>query len=235
MVGDNGRLPSEAELSHRLQVSRATIREALAKLELGGVVIRRHGIGTYVIHSIAERPGTVWGWLDEAATFEDLIRSSGHRTKCVLFDTSVKLAGSLARPLRIDPQAKVLSIEKVFLSDSAPIIHSSNTVPYELIRDDRRASIGPGYQCSEPIYQFLELECGLKVHHQTSEVRAVPADEKLAQRLNCELGHPLLRVEEVGYSLEQQLLFYGFNHFRGDMVSFRQMRRPALNIGAADQ
>ena len=48
LADGDGLLPSEAELSRRFEVSRATIREALAKLEHAGIIIRRHGVGTFV-------------------------------------------------------------------------------------------------------------------------------------------------------------------------------------------
>ncbi len=42
------RLPSERELAERLQVSRASLREALSALEISGLIETRHGGGTYV-------------------------------------------------------------------------------------------------------------------------------------------------------------------------------------------
>ena len=40
--------PSEFELSKSLGVSRATLREALRLLEEENVIVRRHGVGTFV-------------------------------------------------------------------------------------------------------------------------------------------------------------------------------------------
>ena len=48
LAAADGWLPSETELGQRYNVSRATIREALSKLEHAGVIIRKHGIGTLV-------------------------------------------------------------------------------------------------------------------------------------------------------------------------------------------
>lgn len=42
------RLPPERELSEQLEVSRASLREALRALEIAGIVEARHGGGTYV-------------------------------------------------------------------------------------------------------------------------------------------------------------------------------------------
>jgi DNA-binding FadR family transcriptional regulator len=43
------RLPSERDLARTLEVSRASVREALASLALSGVVETRHGAGTFVL------------------------------------------------------------------------------------------------------------------------------------------------------------------------------------------
>src|SRR6476620_9200253 len=41
-------LPTEAELCEMLGVSRTVVREALRGLEDDGLVVRRHGVGTFV-------------------------------------------------------------------------------------------------------------------------------------------------------------------------------------------
>jgi DNA-binding FadR family transcriptional regulator len=54
-IAGGERLPSERDLATRLSVSRASLREALIALELGGVVEVRGGSGVYVTES-AELP-----------------------------------------------------------------------------------------------------------------------------------------------------------------------------------
>jgi GntR family transcriptional regulator len=118
----------------------------------------------------------------------------------------------------------------VFFSELLPVIHCINTVPISLILPEFVHRACELYRTVESTYQFVDKYCQMRVHHQRSEIRAVPADEAMASQLKVESGAPLLRVEEVAYSPEVQPVFYGLNHFRGDMVSFEQLRRPALNI-----
>jgi DNA-binding LacI/PurR family transcriptional regulator len=52
----NGRLPSEAQLVKRFEVSRPTVARALRDLEADGLIERRAGSGTYVRLGAPERP-----------------------------------------------------------------------------------------------------------------------------------------------------------------------------------
>lgn len=47
---EGGRLPPEKELSTRFEVSRPIVREALSRLRSDGIVVSRHGSGSYVQH-----------------------------------------------------------------------------------------------------------------------------------------------------------------------------------------
>lgn len=52
------RLPTEAEIVQAYGVSRSVVREAVSKLQAGGVVETRHGVGTFVL---APRPAQTFG------------------------------------------------------------------------------------------------------------------------------------------------------------------------------
>jgi len=53
---EGDRLPVEAELMERFQVSRSTVREAVRTLSSRNIVLVRRGRGTYVSHSVVEDP-----------------------------------------------------------------------------------------------------------------------------------------------------------------------------------
>ncbi len=72
-IEPGARLPAERELASRLGVGRSAVREALAALELLGIVNVRPGSGTYLKGSVSELlPQTLsWGlWLGQPKTVE---------------------------------------------------------------------------------------------------------------------------------------------------------------------
>jgi GntR family transcriptional regulator len=227
---EDGLLPSEDELARQFNVSRATVRGALDKLESAGIIFRRQGVGTFLDRSMTSPSVAVRGWLDEARAFMDLIRDSNRDAARKIVDTRVGPAGSVAGCLGMVPTDPVVVIEKLFFSESVPIIHCVNIVPLALIEPESVAHARELYEAAESTYQFLDRWCHVRVNHQRSEIRAVPAEEAMARHLDCRPGVPLLLVEEVGYTTEARPVFYGLNHFRGDMVGFQQVRHPALNI-----
>ena len=235
IVGDSGRLPSEAELCQRYSVSRATLREALSKLELAGMIIRRQGVGTFVNHALQHQAGLVRGWLDEAPAFVDLIAASGHTADCRLLAATAMLVPSetVAERLGISSHAQIISISKLFFADEIPVIYSHTLLPGEFLETDDQNLCLTEEAFRDSIYKVLAERCGHRVHHQTSEIRAVLADTSLAELLDCRAGEPLLQVEEIGYSQAQTALFYALHHFRGDQVSFRQIRIPSFTIDPA--
>ncbi|NJL96187.1 MAG: GntR family transcriptional regulator [Anaerolineae bacterium] len=50
------KLQSEIDLAHELQVNRGTIRNAINALLEAGLLIRKHGKGTFVTGQVLEQP-----------------------------------------------------------------------------------------------------------------------------------------------------------------------------------
>jgi DNA-binding GntR family transcriptional regulator len=230
IASDAGLLPSEAKLSQRFEVSRATVREALSRLDLAGVVVRRQGVGTYV-NSRRNGSASVRGWFDDATALMDFVRGSDSGARARVIECRIRPASEVARCLDIPRSEPVVAIEKLFFTGTDPVIHCVNIVPLSLVELDAGKDACGQFAAVESTYQFLDQCCHRRVHHQQSEIRAVQADESMARLLRCEAGAALLRVEEVGYGSDLQPVFYGLNHFRGDLVTFRQVRHPALSIG----
>jgi DNA-binding FadR family transcriptional regulator len=65
------KLPTEAAIMEEFGVSRTVVREALSKLQAGGLVETRHGIGTFVI-GLGDTTGFRIG-ADQLATLADVI------------------------------------------------------------------------------------------------------------------------------------------------------------------
>src|ERR1700710_1442683 len=72
------RLENEIELAAQLNLSRPTMRKALAELVRAGLLVRKRGVGTQVVSSRVRRP------LELSSLFDDLTSSGSTPTTRVL-------------------------------------------------------------------------------------------------------------------------------------------------------
>jgi DNA-binding FadR family transcriptional regulator len=93
------RLPSERDLARRLNVSRLAVREAIGSLQNAGMVVTRHGSGTYVTDRVAD-PGIASAALPRVADQSPM----GTLEVRLLIEPAV--ARMAARHGRRDPQAE---------------------------------------------------------------------------------------------------------------------------------
>ena len=100
------KLPTEAEIMAAFGVSRTVVREALSKLQAGGQVRTRHGIGTFVVGAGDATPFRISP--DQLATLQDVIAMLELRIGVPAMHKWVdRVDGERARPVVITPVASV--------------------------------------------------------------------------------------------------------------------------------
>lgn len=188
--GEQGeyRLPSEAELSGALGVSRATIRSALQSLQKEGRIRRLHGQGTFINrHAMG-----IGANLGEAAPFVDLLAQAGYQPAVrTLAQRVVALDAQLAAALEVAEGTAALRVERVFDADGEPVVHSVDHVPAHLL-GERPEDVDP----RRSTFELVEA-AGLSVCYSVAEVRPVLAPRAVATALNVKRSQPLLRLRHT--------------------------------------
>jgi GntR family transcriptional regulator len=214
---EGDRIPSETDLATELGVSRTTIRDALSRLEIEGVIYRKQGSGTFV-----NRPGLrIKSRLEEIWSYEAVLEAHGYSPsnrilglKIVPADPDV--AADLARPAG-EP---MLMVEKLFLEDQEPVILTRNFIPQETIvepyiEDDLR----------RPVFEFLAQFCQRHLNYYLSDIVPVIATGRLAGRLHLPDPTALLSLEEIGYDDNNEPVIKAYSYFRDDLIRLRLIRR----------
>ena len=216
-----GQLPSEPQLAAELGVSRATIREALTILAREGVIVRRHGVGTFVNANLPDLKSN----FAENIEFEDLITQQGYEAGVKVLRAGLGRAGPVASHFGLNEDAGVYFVDKVFLANGTPVIFVHNAVPVTLVLPAHRVELRDQVDGREPIYRFLYERCQQEVIYQISNIKAAAADASLAEELACPLNHPLLCIEEIGYNGAQEPVLYCLEYHRSDIIRFDAIRR----------
>jgi DNA-binding FadR family transcriptional regulator len=98
----DGRLPTEAELARIHGVSRPTLREALSRLRLDGVITSRRGAGSFVLH----RPDRNIQQFAAIESIADIQRSFVFRI--AMESAAAGLAAELRTPRNLDEMRRAL-------------------------------------------------------------------------------------------------------------------------------
>ncbi len=212
------RLPSEPELAAELQVSRATLREALRAMELEGLLRRRQGSGTFV----AERPRMA-NSLDVNFGVTDAIRAAGMTAGIAHGRSWVEPApaGEAAR-LALEPGQDVLVIERVRTAEGKPVVLSRDLFPSRLV-EGREGVVQEMLERS--IYDVLERELGIVIHHGVARFRPVRADHAVAGRLGVPRGELLLYLWQVDYAQDGAPVISSHEFHLADAFDFTVVRR----------
>ena len=179
-------LPSEDALSRMFQVSRVTMRAALANLEADGLIERRHGIGTFVVER-TDRPAIHAPISDLLAHIADVRRT-----------TSVKLLELALVKAPVAVQTQFGTSDAVFQRavrlrsmHEVPIFYVVTYVPEKIARRfTRKQMSGPS------LYQLLRGQ-GFNIKSGRQVVSAALADPTVAAALEVDVGAPLLQIRRI--------------------------------------
>lgn len=213
-------IPPENELAAEFNVSRATIRSAISALVERGLVMRRHGIGTFV----SQRSG-LSNPLNEAIDLTELIASNGFEPGIQNVKTQLLLPNSkLVKALNIEADQGVLQGHKIFTADGEPVIYCVNSLPSWIFEAGVLQNVISRPETTEPLYSFLEETCNQRVEFIIANVRADVAQNCDFPDLPLDVFAPVLVIEEVGHNSDEVALWHSVEYFPGNQMTFELVR-----------
>ncbi|MEZ3182767.1 GntR family transcriptional regulator [Streptomyces pimonensis] len=200
-------LGNEIELAARLGLSRPTVRQAIQSLVDKGMLVRRRGVGTQVVHSRVKRP------LELSSLYDDLEAAGQRPGTKVLVNTVVAASAEVAGALGVAEGGEVHRIERLRLTHGEPMAYLCNYLPPGLLDLDTGRLEATG------LYRLMRA-AGITLHsaRQTIGARAATAGE--AERLDEGTGAPLLTMERVTFDDTGRAVEFGTHTYRPSRYSF---------------
>ncbi|NEB22342.1 myo-inositol degradation transcriptional regulator [Streptomyces coelicoflavus] len=200
-------LGNEIELAARLGLSRPTVRQAIQSLVDKGLLVRRRGVGTQVVHSKVRRP------LELSSLFDDLEAAGQRPATKVLVNTVVPAAAEVAAALGVAEESDVHRVERLRLTHGEPMAYMCNYLPPGLL------DLDTGQLEATGLYRLMRA-AGITLHSARQTIGARAATDGEAERLGEDAGAPLLTMERTTFDDTGRAVEFGTHTYRPSRYSF---------------
>ena len=214
--GSITKLPSEEALSQKLGVSRITLRSVLTSLENEGLVVKKHGVGTFVNLEIRR----INILINKNIGYFDLIKKSGHTPSMILSNIKEMFADEeISNLLKIEKNDKYYRIERVFAANGIPAIYIEENIPKHYIEKSLDARELP-----ESIFEFTRVFCNVNIQFTIVDIIPYTADEKLTNIFKCAPNENILLTEETHLDNLSNTLVFSKVYSRDKFIRFQVTR-----------
>ena len=208
------RLPTEPKLAEMLGVSRATLREAMRTFETQGLIQRRQGVGTFVVH-----PSSVIDTgLELLESIESMALRVGLPVRMGDYEIERRAADEEEQELLKDSQ--VLHVSRVMEAEGRPIAYLIDVLPDKLFSemDFRR-------EFSGSVLDLLLKQGSLRVTSADTEIHAEAAESNEARALHMQRGDVVLHFKSTLFSMDGSVIDLSRSFFLPGYFRFHVIRR----------
>lgn len=209
-------LPGEDELARQLGVSRSTLREAMGVLEKEGLVVRKHGVGTFVTNPDAAR--FTFG-LHQLIPLKVLAGRAGSQLEVLERDiTRMPAPPDLQELFGFGADDSLLRVQMVLRIEAWCISYYDYMVPLTVIDPDDFESSGLS------VLEYC-LENGRPgIAYADSELHALNAGEEVAARLGLAAGAAVLHMVETFYTTADAPVMRAYAYHATQRLRFHIVR-----------
>ena len=215
-------LPTESELCQMLGVSRTVVREALRVLEENGLVIRRHGVGTFVRdHPILKNLNFNFG-------ITEMIESAGMTSGTSYLEIRSESADQeIAEQLRVPVGTQLVTVERVRTADGRPVVYSLDTLPESVLQ---QTDFDPQLLRTQSMYNILQAALGQVIDYGIARLLPMSAPDFVTEKLELPQGALTLYIVQTDYSPDDEPLVYSREYHLPDAFDFISWRRGPTRL-----
>jgi DNA-binding GntR family transcriptional regulator len=201
------RLENEVSLGDRLGLSRPTVRRAIQDLVDKGLLVRRRGIGTQVVH------GQVTRGVELTSLYEDLSRSGQKPSTKILNYKITNADAKISEQLGVAVGSPVLYLQRVRFADKVAVSIMENWLPQDFTDITQEELNEHG------LYQIMRGR-GVTIRVAKQKIGARKSSSFESTVLEIDKNSALLTMDRTAYDNSGRAVEFGHHCYRPDLYSF---------------
>ena len=211
------RLPSEPALAKDMGVSRATLREAMRTFETQGLIHRKQGVGTFVVHPTH----VIETGLEKLESIESLAERIGLPVKMGDFQIDERQASEEeSTALGLESPTGITLISRVIEAEDRPVAYLIDILPQDVLSTDDL-----DFSFTGSVLDFLLRRGKPALTTSRTEIGAVAAAPEVSRALGIQRGDVVLLFTATLYSTEGRVIDYSYSYFLPGYFRFHVNRR----------
>ena len=206
-LAPGSRLDNEILLADRYGLSRPTMRRAIQELVGKGLLVRKRGVGTQVVHGQVKRS------VELTSLYDDLARTKQKPATQILLHETTAAPDDIAVRLGLPIGTQVVHLERVRYALDEPLAVLRNWLPVQTARFSREDVENGG------LYAHLR-DGGVRICVASQRIGARAANAEEARLLAVKRGAPLLTMERTTFDDTGHAIEFGRHVYRSDTYSF---------------
>jgi Transcriptional regulators len=221
LINPGDALPSERDLAQRADVSRVTVRKAVQQLVREGVLVQRHGSGTFV----APQTQRVEQSLSQLTSFTEDMARRGMSVRAEWLERDLHIPSpEETLILGLGAGERVARISRLRLTVDTPLAIERASLSSSVLPDPM--------EIGDSLYRHLELS-GTRPVRAIQRIRAANIAEQDAQLLQVPVGSAGLHIERISYLATGRVIEFTRSIYRGDTYDFvAELRLGDVGNGA---
>lgn len=208
LINPGDALPSERDLAQRADVSRVTVRKAVQQLVHEGVLVQRHGSGTFV----APETQRVEQSLSQLTSFTEDMARRGMAVRAEWLERGLYLPSPEETIiLGLGAGQRVARISRLRLTGDTPLAIERASLSADILPEPTAIK--------DSLYKHLEVS-GTRPVRAIQRIRAANIAEDDAHLLQIPVGSAGLHIERISYLGTGRVIEFTRSIYRGDTYDF---------------
>ncbi len=213
------RLVSEPVLAQQLNVSRATLREAMRTFEGQGLIRRRQGVGTFVVG----RTKVFDSGLEVLESIETMAKRINLQVSMGALQIQHISADDEAVELfQLPAGIELVKVSRVIFTEARPIAYLVDKLPADIFT---RNELQNGFTGS--VLDLLLSRGNMQLSTSVAEIQAEAATSEIARAMQIQRGDVLLMLSSKLYDIEERVVDFSQSYFLPGYFHFHVVRRVA--------